>query len=88
MNPPTHPRVFVIFGETKGEIRVKNGDFWIDLGGFGPIWESANPPTHISESFPQKKSFFGSPKAFEFYFGPKQYLVAFENYTGICLDIN
>ena len=28
---PTHPRVFVRFGRTKGEIRVKNGDFWGDL---------------------------------------------------------
>ena len=32
--PPTHPRVFVRFGSTKGEIRVKRGDFRGDLGGF------------------------------------------------------
>ena len=32
--PPTHPRVFVRFGSTKGEIRVKKGDFRGDLGGF------------------------------------------------------
>ena len=32
--PPTHPRVFVRFGSTKGEIRVKTGDFRGDLGGF------------------------------------------------------
>ena len=27
VKPPTHPRVFVRFGNTKGEIRVKKGDF-------------------------------------------------------------
>ena len=32
--PPTHPRVFVRFGSTKGEIRVKKGDFRGNLGGF------------------------------------------------------
>ena len=32
--PPTHPRVFVSFGKTKGEIWVKKGDFWGDLGVF------------------------------------------------------
>ena len=32
--PPTHPRVFVRFGKTKGEIRVDKGDFRGDLGGF------------------------------------------------------
>ena len=30
---PTHPRVFVRFGKTKGEIQVKKGDFRVDLGG-------------------------------------------------------
>ena len=31
---PTHPRFFVRFGKTKGEIRVEKGDFRGDLGGF------------------------------------------------------
>ena len=31
---PTHTRVFVGFGKTKGEIRVKKCDFWGDLWGF------------------------------------------------------
>ena len=29
--PPTHPRVFVRFGKTKGEIWVEKGDFRGDL---------------------------------------------------------
>ena len=32
--PPTHPRVFVGFGKTKGEIWVEKGDFRGNLGGF------------------------------------------------------
>ena len=32
--PSTHPRVFVRFGKTKGEIWVEKGDFRGDLGGF------------------------------------------------------
>ena len=32
--PPTHPRVFVRFGKTKGEIWVEKGDFRGDLRGF------------------------------------------------------
>ena len=32
--PPTHPRVFVRFGRTKGEIWVEKGDFRGDFGGF------------------------------------------------------
>ena len=31
---PTHPRVFVRFGKTEGEIWVEKGDFRGDLGGF------------------------------------------------------
>ena len=31
---PTHPRVFVRFGKTKGEIRVQNGDFRGGMGVF------------------------------------------------------
>ena len=34
MNPPTHTRVLVRFGNMKGEIWVKKGDFWGDLGGW------------------------------------------------------
>ena len=32
--PPTHPRIFVRFGRTKGEIWVEKGDFRGNLGGF------------------------------------------------------
>ena len=56
--PPTHPRVFVRFGSTKGEIRVKKGDFRGDLGGLDLVWESATPPTHIWEKSTKKKLFF------------------------------
>ena len=38
MNPPTHTRVLVRFGNMKGEIWVKKGDFWGDLGGGGWTW--------------------------------------------------
>jgi len=40
----------VRFGSTKGEIRVKKGDFRGDLvffRGLDLVWESATPPTHI-----------------------------------------
>ena len=40
---PTHPRVFVRFGKTKGEIRVEKGDF---RGGLGGFWGSRNQPPH------------------------------------------
>ena len=30
----THPRVFVRFGKTKGDIRVEKGDYRGDFGGF------------------------------------------------------
>ena len=55
MCEPTHPpRVIVRFGKTKGEIRVKNDDFWGDFfRGLDLVWESATPPTHIWESFPE-----------------------------------
>ena len=50
-------RVFVRFREMKGEIRVKKAIFGVifffrglDLLGFG------NPPTHIWENFPPKKT--------------------------------
>ena len=36
--PPTHPRVFVRFGRSKGEIWVEKGDFRGDLGGFWGVW--------------------------------------------------
>ena len=32
--PPTHPRVFVRFGRTEGEIQVEKDNFRGDLGGF------------------------------------------------------
>ena len=62
VNPPTHPRVFVRFGNTKGEIRVKKGDFpviWIFLG----VWTLSLLENHIwitfGKTFP-KKAFFGT----------------------------
>ena len=64
--PLTHPRVFVRFGKTKGEIWIENGDFRGDLGGvlrgLDLVWESATPPTHIWEkSPPPKKKKLGLP---------------------------
>ena len=54
------------FGSTKGEIRVKKGDFRGDLfffRGLDLVWESATPSTHIWESFPKKNVFLnGFPK--------------------------
>ena len=45
--PPTHPRVFVRFGRTKGEIRVEKGDFRGNLGGFWGVWTLfGNQPPH------------------------------------------
>ena len=38
LNPPTHPRVFVRYGDTKGEIRVKKKD--------GVIWGGSGHPNH------------------------------------------
>ena len=62
---PNHPRVFVRFGKTKGEIWVEKGDFRGNLGvgglrGLDLVWESATPPTHIWERSP-KKRFFWTP---------------------------
>ena len=57
---PTHPRAFVRFGRTKGEIRVKKGHFRGDLGGLRGldlVWESATPPTHIWEKSPKQNIF-------------------------------
>ena len=43
----THPRVFVRFGNTKGEIQVKKGDFRGDLRGFWGVWTLfGNQPPH------------------------------------------
>ena len=59
---PTHPRVFVRFGKTKGEIWVEKGDFRGNLGGglrgLDLVWESATQPTHIWERYPKKNVFF------------------------------
>ena len=62
--PSTHPRVFVRFGKTKGEIRVENaifGGFGRVLRGLDLVWESATPPTHIWERSPKKKFFLLLP---------------------------
>ena len=49
--PTSHPRDFVRFWETKGEIRVEKGFVFLG-GGLDLVWE-ATPPTHISENFPK-----------------------------------
>ena len=60
--PPTHPRVFVRFGRTKGEIWVAKRRFlrWFEgvLKGLDLVWESATPPTHIWERSPKKNGIF------------------------------
>ena len=58
--PPNHPRVFVRFGKTKGEIQVKKDDFRGDffLRSLDLLWESATPPTHIWENFPKNTFYF------------------------------
>ena len=58
---PTHPRVFVRFGKTKGEIWVEKGDFRGDLGFFWGVWtlfgnQPPNPPI-LGKTFPEKKTF-------------------------------
>ena len=58
----THPRVFVRFGRTKGEIRVEKGDFRGDLGGFWGVWtlfgnQPPHPPT-FGRDLPKKRFFF------------------------------
>ena len=61
----THPRVFVRFGRTKGEIWVEKGDFRGDLGGFWGVWtlfgrQPPHPPT-FGRDLPKKTGFsFGS----------------------------
>ena len=83
MDPPSHPRVFVRYGKTKGEIWIKKGDFRGDffLGGgvfegFG-VWELATPPTHIWENFPPRKRFFGG--AFPYGNGESEHILPDEN---------
>ena len=58
---PTHPRVFVRFGRTKGEILVEKGDFWGDLGWFWGVWtlfgnQPPHPPT-FGRNLPKKNVF-------------------------------
>ena len=51
----THPRVFVRFGKTKGEIPVEKGNFRSDFSrGLDLVWESATPPTRIWENLKKK----------------------------------
>ena len=67
--PPLVPNVgthspFVSFETTKGEIRVKKGDFWGDLEGFlGDL--GLSHPTHLYLGPMSQKnvSFLGSPYA-------------------------
>ena len=56
---PTHPRVFVRFGRTKGEIWVEKCDFRGDLGGFGPCLGISHPThPHLGEISQKKPGFF------------------------------
>ena len=52
---PIHPRVFVGFGKTKGEIRVKKRDFRGNLGGWlrglDLVWESATFGKTLKKNF-------------------------------------
>ena len=55
---PTHPRVFVRFGRTKGEIRVKKGVIWGGFEGLGPclgISHLTHP--HLGEISQEKRVF-------------------------------
>ena len=67
-HPPSHTRVFVRFGRTKGEIRVEKGNFRGDLGGFWGGWalfgnQPPYPPT-FGKDLPKKRSFLDvSPNA-------------------------
>ena len=52
---PTHPRVFVRFGRSKGEIRVEKGDFRGDLGWLTP---KQDPNTSKPPQITPKIAFF------------------------------
>ena len=57
---PTHPRVFVKFGKTKGEIRVKNcGMIWLFWG--GPCLGISHPTHPHSGKLSQKSLFLHPP---------------------------
>ena len=62
--PPTHPRVFVRFGRTEGEIWVEKAIFGAILGGFqgfGPCLGFSHPThPHLGE-ISQKKFFLLLP---------------------------
>ena len=58
---PTHPRVFVRFGKTKGEIWVEKGDIRGNLGGFvgfGPCLGISHPTHPHLGKISQKNVFF------------------------------
>ena len=63
--PTTHPRVFVRFGKTKGEIWVEKGDFRGDFGGFRGVWTLfGNQPPHprtFGRDLPKKRFFYSFP---------------------------
>ena len=60
VNPPTHPRIFVRFGKTKGEIRVKNcGMIWLFWG--GPCLGISHPTHPHSGKLSQKSLFLHPP---------------------------
>ena len=63
-HPPTHSRVFVRFGRTKGEILVEKDDFRSDLGfeGFGPCLGISHPThPHLGGISPKKTFLLGAP---------------------------
>ena len=55
--PPTHHMVFVRFGKTKGDLRVKKGDFRGDFGGFWAGLGISHPPI-FGRVFPKIAFFF------------------------------
>ena len=62
----THPtQGFVRFGKTKGEIRLKKGDFRGDLGGFWGVWtlfgNQTPHPLIFGKTFPNKTVFLPAP---------------------------
>ena len=71
---PTHPRVFVRFGKTKGQKRRFSGWFAGILRGLDLVWESATPPsgppTHIWERSPNFLNAFRKRKWFGNYLFP------------------
>ena len=58
--PRTHPRVFVRFGRTKGEIRIEKGDFRgdLDLRGLDLFGNQPPYPPTFGRKIPKKRFFW------------------------------